>query len=125
MSDADHSIDDRIVGDGEMEGRPRLDGRRITVLQVARALDDFGGVEAAAEELRIEEEEVWVALSYIDEIYGAYARDGLEPAEVSDEYGISLADVHELTAAYYRNSSQLSSLNQLKRMFGQHRPDDA
>lgn len=47
-----------------MAGEPRLDGRRITVFQVASAVSDFGGVSEAAEQLRISESEVKIAMEW-------------------------------------------------------------
>jgi uncharacterized protein (DUF433 family) len=55
-----------IIQDNKMAGEPRLEGRRITVLHVVTAVEDFGGVEAAATQLRIEPEEVIEALDYAE-----------------------------------------------------------
>ena len=55
-----------IVQDDKMGGEPRLEGRRITVLHVETAVEDFGGVKAAAAQLRIEPEEVTAALQYAE-----------------------------------------------------------
>lgn len=62
--DSDENV---IVRDGKMGGQPRLDGRRITVQHVVTAVQDFGGIEEAAEQLRIEEHEVQEALEWVRE----------------------------------------------------------
>lgn len=44
------------------------------------------------------------------DIYTSYARDGNEPAEVADEYGVGLARVHEAIAYYYDHSARMRDL---------------
>ena len=44
------------------------------------------------------------------DVYAAYARCGLEPAEVASEFGIPLADVHEAIAYYYRNAARMREM---------------
>lgn len=56
-----------IVQDDKMAGEPRLEGKRITVLTVVNAVEDFGGVDEAARELRINPEDVHEALEYTRE----------------------------------------------------------
>ncbi|UWG47437.1 putative antitoxin of wHTH fold [Halanaeroarchaeum sp. HSR-CO] len=56
-----------IVQDEKMAGEPRIEGRRITVFHVVTAVEDFGGVGEAAEQLRITEEEIEEALQYANE----------------------------------------------------------
>lgn len=56
-----------IVQDDVLAGEPRLDGRRVAVRHVVSAVQDFGLVEAAAEQLRIPEEEVREAIEWADE----------------------------------------------------------
>ncbi|MUV56240.1 DUF433 domain-containing protein [Halogeometricum sp. CBA1124] len=48
----------------------------------------------------------------VQEVYAAYAREGLEPAEVASEYGISLADVHEALAYYYRHAERMREMEE-------------
>lgn len=50
-----------------MAGDPRLEGHRITVLTAVNFVEDFGGINEAAQELRIEPEEVREALEYARE----------------------------------------------------------
>ncbi|WP_207588516.1 DUF433 domain-containing protein [Halomontanus rarus] len=56
-----------IVQDDRLAGDPRLGGRRISVLHVVTAVEDFGSVDRAADELRIPEEDVREALKYAEE----------------------------------------------------------
>jgi len=56
-----------IVQDDVLAGEPRLDGRRVAVRHVVSAVQDFGSVEAAAEQLRIPEAEVREAVEWADE----------------------------------------------------------
>ena len=43
----------------------------------------------------------------VQEVYVAYAREGLEPAEVANEFDVDLARVHEAIAYYYDHASSL------------------
>ncbi|MBX0284743.1 DUF433 domain-containing protein [Halomicroarcula sp. F28] len=53
-----------IVQDDVLGGEPRLAGRRVAVRHVVAAVRDFGGKEAAAEQLRIPEDEVREAIEW-------------------------------------------------------------
>lgn len=44
------------------------------------------------------------------DVYTAYAREGLEPAEVADEFDIPVARVHEALAYYYDHVDQMRQL---------------
>jgi uncharacterized protein (DUF433 family) len=55
-----------LVKDDKMAGEPRLDVRRITVLHVVTAFNDFGEVKAVAEQLRISVDEVTDAIDYAE-----------------------------------------------------------
>lgn len=41
------------------------------------------------------------------DVYRAYVIDGLDPAEIADEFGIGVANVHDLLAYYYRHADEL------------------
>jgi len=56
-----------IIKDDKMGGQPRLVGRRITVYHVITAIQDFGGIDDAADQLRIPAEEVREAYEYASE----------------------------------------------------------
>lgn len=41
------------------------------------------------------------------EIYDAFARDGMEPAEIADEYEVTLPRIHEALAYYYDHAQRM------------------
>jgi uncharacterized protein (DUF433 family) len=43
----------------------------------------------------------------VHDVYTAYARDGLEPAEVASDYDVALARVHEAISYYYDHSEAM------------------
>jgi len=67
-----------VATDDVMGGKPRLEGRRISVLQVAELVLDHGE----------------------------------DPATVSDQFDISLAEVHEGLAYYYDNLDEMETYRQ-------------
>jgi len=67
-----------IATEDVMGGKPRLEGRRISVLQIVELVLD----------------------------------QGEDPATVSDQFGISLADVHGALAYYYDNLEEMERYRQ-------------
>lgn len=64
-----------VATEDVMGGKPRLEGRRISVLQVAELVLDYGE----------------------------------DPATVSDQLDVSLAEVHEALAYYYDNLDEIET----------------
>lgn len=67
-----------VATEDVLGGKPRLEGRRISVLQVAELVLDHGE----------------------------------DPATVSDQLDISLAEVHEALAYYYDNLDEMETYRQ-------------
>lgn len=57
------------------------------------------------------------------EIYHKYAVQGYEPAEIAHAFNISVADVHEALAYYYRHVEELK--DELPEHTGQDKQDDS
>ena len=67
-----------VTTEGVLGGKPRLDGRRVSVLQVAELVVDYGD----------------------------------DPADVADQFDLSLAEVHEALAYYYNNVEEMETYRQ-------------
>ena len=67
-----------VTIEGVLGGKPRLDGRRVSVLQVAELVVDYGD----------------------------------DPADVADQFDLSLAEVHEALAYYYNNVEEMETYRQ-------------
>jgi len=67
-----------VTTEGVLGGKPRLDGRRVSVLQVAELVVDYGD----------------------------------DPADVADQFDLSLAEVHEALAYYYNNVDEMETYRQ-------------
>ena len=64
-----------VTTEDVLGGKPRLDGRRVSVLQVAELVLDGGD----------------------------------DPADVADQLGLSLVEVHEALAYYYDNVDEMEA----------------
>ena len=64
-----------VTTEGVLGGKPRLDGRRVSVLQVAELVLDCND----------------------------------DPADVADQFDLSLAEVHEALAYYYNNVDEIET----------------
>ena len=67
-----------VATEDVLGGKPRLDGRRVSVLQAAELIVNHGD----------------------------------DPADVADQFDISLAEVHEALAYYYNNVDEMETYRQ-------------
>jgi len=79
-------------------GKPRLEGRRISVLQIAEMVIDV----RKSEDFRAHENR-------------GSRNAGKSPERVADELGIGLDEVHEGLAYYYRNIDEMNELRERRR----------